>query len=289
VAGERTFHPNPNSFVNQEHLSFFKFVGRMIGKAIYDGRVLDCHFSRAVYKRILGRPVGLKDMESLDLEFYKSLLWILEHDINGAIFETFSIEDEEFGEKKTIDLVPDGRNKAVTDENKHDFVRLVVEYRLITSVKDQMDNFLTGFHDIIPPSLISIFDEQELELLISGLPNIDVDDWRNNTEYHSYQSSSPQIMWFWRAVRSFDSEEKAKLVQFVTGTSQVPLGGFKDLMGMNGRQKFNIHRYHDGQDRLPASHTCFNQLDLPEYEKYEQLRAALLTAITEGSEGFGMA
>ena len=111
----------------------------------------------------------------------------------------------------------------------------------------------------MPAELISIFDEQELELLISGLPDIDVDDWKNNTEYHNYSASSAQIQWFWRAVRSFDKEERAKLLQFVTGTSKVPLNGFKELEGMNGFNRFNIHRDYGNKDRLPSSHTCFNR------------------------------
>lgn len=136
----------------------------------------------------------------------------------------------------------------------------------------------------MPAELVSIFNEQELELLISGLPEIDVDDWRNNTEYHNYSASSPQIQWFWRAVRSFDKEERAKLLQFVTGTSKVPLNGFKELEGMNGFSKFNIHRDYGNKDRLPSSHTCFNQIDLPEYDNYETLRQNMLTAITQGAE-----
>ena len=120
-------------------------------------------------------------------------------------------------------------------------------------------NIQLGFHDIIPPELISIFNEQELELLISGLPEIDVDDWKNSTEYHNYSASSSQIQWFWRAVRSFDKEERAKLLQFVTGTSKVPLNGFKELEGMNGFSRFNIHRDYGNKDRLPSSHTCFNR------------------------------
>ncbi|KAL7269455.1 E3 ubiquitin-protein ligase tom1 [Rhizina undulata] len=290
VASDRTtFHPNRMSGINPEHLSFFKFIGRIIGKALYEGRVLDCHFSRAVYKRILGKSVSLKDMETLDLDYYKSLVWMLENDITDIITETFSIEADDFGDKKTIDLIPNGRNEPVTEENKHDYVRLLVEYRLLTSVQEQMEHFLIGFHDIVPAELISIFNEQELELLISGLPEIDVDDWRNNTEYYNYSASSPQIQWFWRAVRSFDKEERAKLLQFVTGTSKVPLNGFKELEGMNGFSKFNIHRDYGSKDRLPSSHTCFNQLDLPEYDSYEALRKLLLTAITQGAEYFGFA
>ena len=290
VASDRTtFHPNPLSEINDEHLMFFKFIGRIIGKALYEGRVLDCHFSRAVYRRILGKSVSLKDMESLDLDYYKSLVWILENDITDITFETFSVDIDRFGVVETVDLIPDGQNIPVTEENKHEYVRLVVEHRLIKSIEKQLTEFLKGFHEIIPSELISIFNEQELELLISGLPEIDVDDWKNNTEYQNYQPTSPQIQWFWRAVRSFDKEEKAKLLQFVTGTSKVPLNGFKELEGMNGFARFNIHRDYSNKEKLPSSHTCFNQLDLPEYESYEHLRQQLYTAITAGSEYFGFA
>ncbi|QIW98070.1 hypothetical protein AMS68_003588 [Peltaster fructicola] len=290
VASDRTtFHPNRLSDINEEHLPFFKFIGRVIGKALYEGRVLDCHFSRAVYRRILGKSVSLKDMESLDLEYYKSLVWILENDITDIAFETFSVEVDRFGEIEIVDLIENGRNIAVTEDNKQEYVRLVVEHRLIKSVEEQLNSFLKGFHDIIPAELISIFNEQELELLISGLPEIDVDDWKNNTEYHNYQATSAQIQWFWRAVKSFDPEERAKLLQFVTGTSKVPLNGFKELEGMNGFARFNIHRDYSSKEKLPTSHTCFNQLDLPEYESYEHLRQQLYTAITAGSEYFGFA
>jgi E3 ubiquitin-protein ligase HUWE1 len=268
---------------------FFKFIGRIIGKALYEGRVLDCYFSRAVYKRILGKPVSVKDMESFDPDYYKSLVWMLENDITDIITETFSVEDDEFGVTRIQDLCEDGRNVPVTEDNKQDYVRLVVEHKLLSSVKEQMEHFLKGFHDVIPAELISIFNEQELELLISGLPDIDVDDWKSNTEYHNYTPSSQQIQWFWRAVRSFDKEECAKLLQFVTGTSKVPLNGFKELEGMNGVNRFNIHRDYGNKDRLPSSHTCFNQLDLPEYDSYDALRRQVLKAITAGSEYFGFA
>ncbi|CAO1604362.1 E3 ubiquitin-protein ligase tom1 [Xanthoria calcicola] len=290
VASDKTtFHPNRLSHINEEHLDFFKFIGRIIGKALYEGRALDCHFSRAVYKRILGKSVSIKDMETLDLDYYKSLLWMLENDITDVITETFSMETDAFGVTEIIDLVENGRNIPVTEENKHEYAQRVVEYRLTGSVQTQLEKFLGGFHDVVPPELIAIFNEQELELLISGLPDIDIDDWKNNTEYHNYSASSSQIQWFWRAVRSFDKEERAKLLQFVTGTSKVPLNGFRELEGMNGFSRFNIHRAYGNKDRLPSSHTCFNQLDLPEYDSYEQLRQQVYTAMTAGSEYFGFA
>lgn len=145
VSSDRTtFHPNKLSGINDEHLMFFKFIGRIIGKALYEGRLLDCYFSRAVYKRILGKPVSVKDMESFDPEYYKSLVWILENDITDVIIETFSVEDDEFGVTKVVDLIENGRNIPVTEENKHEYVRLIVEHKLLTSVKEQMENFLKG-------------------------------------------------------------------------------------------------------------------------------------------------
>jgi E3 ubiquitin-protein ligase HUWE1 len=160
---------------------------------------------------------------------------------------------------QTVDLIENGRNIPVTEDNKHEYIRLITEYRLTGAVEEQLKEFLRGFHDIVPADLVSIFSEQELELLISGLPDINVDDWKNNTEYHNYTAASPQIQWFWRAVRTFEKEEQAKLLQFVTGTSKVPLNGFKELEGMNGFSKFNIHRDYGSKDRLPSSHTCFNR------------------------------
>lgn len=284
-----TFHPNRTSGINPEHLSFFKFIGMIIGKAIRDQCFLDCHFSREVYKNILGRPVSLKDMESLDPDYYKSLVWILENDITDIIEETFSVETDDYGEHKVINLIEGGKDIIVTEANKQDYVKKVVEYKLQTSVKEQMDNFLVGFYALISKDLITIFDEQELELLISGLPDIDVDDWKNNTTYVNYTATCKEVSYFWRAVRSFDAEERAKLLQFVTGTSKVPLNGFKELSGVNGVCKFSIHRDFGSSERLPSSHTCFNQLNLPPYESYETLRGSLLLAINEGHEGFGLA
>ncbi|KAL6950023.1 hypothetical protein ACO0QE_000692 [Hanseniaspora vineae] len=284
-----TFHPNRTSWVNPEHLSFFKFIGMIIGKSIRDRCFVDCYFSRAVYKQLLGIPVSLKDMESIDPDYYKSLVWILENDITDIIDLTFSVDTDDYGEHKIIDLIENGRDIAVTQENKSDYVTKIVEYKLSKSVSEQMSNLLQGFYSIIPKKLITIFNAKELELLVSGLPDIDVLDWKNNTQYVNYTASSREIGYFWRAVRSFSKEEKAKLLQFVTGTSKVPLNGFKELAGVNGVSKFSIHKDYGATDRLPQSHTCFNQLDLPAYESYEMLRKALLLAISEGHEGFGLA
>jgi len=275
------------SQTNPNHLDYFKFVGRVIAKAIYDNKLLECYFTRSFYKHILAKPVKYTDMESEDYTFYKSLAFLVDHKLEDLGYELmFSTEIREFGVTETRDLIPNGRNIAVSEENKIEYVRRVCQMKMTGAVRKQLSSFLEGFYNIIPRRLISIFSEQELELLLSGLPTIDVDDLKANTEYHKYSTTSLQIMWFWRALRSFDTTDKAKFMQFVTGSSKVPLQGFEALEGMNGPQKFQIHRDDRSTDRLPSAHTCFNQLDLPAYETYDKLRNYMLKAVQECSQGF---
>lgn len=289
--GDRvTYMINPASHCNSNHLSYFKFVGRVIAKAVYDNKLLECYFTRSFYKHILGKPVKYTDMESEDYSFYQGLVFLLEHGVRALGYElTFSVEVQEFGVTEVRDLKPGGRHLPVTEETTQEYVRLVCQEKMTGAIRRQLNAFLEGFYEIIPKRLIGIFNEQELELLISGLPSIDVDDLRAHTEYHKYQATSLQIQWFWRALRSMDQADRAKFLQFVTGTSKVPLQGFAALEGMNGVQRFQIHRDDRSTDRLPSAHTCFNQLDLPAYETYDKLRTMLLKAIQECTEGFGFA
>jgi len=278
----------------QNSLQYFTFVGRVIGKAVYDGQLMDVRFTRSFYKHMLGISVSLADMEAFDPQYHKSLKLILENDLdNLGLDMNFTVERERVdpyaGYAKTIEVVPlkeGGENIAVTEQNKAEYVKLVCDFKLAQGIRTQIDAFLKGFHDIIP-KYIDIFNEQELELLISGLPEIDVQDLKCNTEYQGYSASSPVIANFWRCVDAMSQEELAKLIQFTTGTAKVPLEGFAALEGMSGPQKFQIHKAYGAPERLPTAHTCFNQLDLPEYETYEELCAKLNTAVGEAHVGFG--
>ncbi|KAL8096331.1 hypothetical protein AgCh_037334 [Apium graveolens] len=294
VGNESTFQPNPNSVYQTEHLSYFKFVGRVVAKALFDGQLLDVHFTRSFYKHILGVKVTYHDIEAIDPDYFKNLKWMLENDISDILDLTFSIDaDEEkliLYERAQVtdyELCENGRNIRVTEENKHEYVDLVAEHRLTTAIRPQINAFLEGFNELIKRDLISIFNDKELELLISGLPDIDLDDMRMNTEYSGYSAASPVIQWFWEVVQAFSKEDKARLLQFVTGTSKVPLEGFSALQGISGSQKFQIHKAYGSADHLPSAHTCFNQLDLPEYPSKQHLEERLLLAIHEANEGFG--
>ncbi|PWA88758.1 HECT domain-containing protein [Artemisia annua] len=289
-----TFQPNPNSVYQTEHLSYFKFVGRVVAKALFDGQLLDVYFTRSFYKHILGVKVTYHDIEAVDPDYYKNLKWLLENDVSDILDLTFSMDaDEEkqiLYEKSEVtdhELKPGGRNIRVTEETKHEYVDLVAEHILTNAIRPQINSFLEGFNELIPRDLISIFNDKELELLISGLPEIDLDDLKANTEYTGYTVGTNVVIWFWEVVKAFNKEDRARLLQFVTGTSKVPLEGFKALQGISGPQRFQIHKAYGAPERLPSAHTCFNQLDLPEYTSKEQLQERLLLAIHEASEGFG--
>nr|XP_019010464.1 uncharacterized protein I206_04933 [Kwoniella pini CBS 10737]OCF49245.1 hypothetical protein I206_04933 [Kwoniella pini CBS 10737] len=288
AADQQTYQPNKASSVNGDHLAYFKFVGRVIGKAVYDGRLLDAYFNRAFYKQILGRTVDMRDLESIDPEYHKSLQWMLENDITGVIDVSFTIEDDQFGEKKIVELKPGGASVPVTQDNKEEYVRLVVSYRLDNSIKDQIKAFLEGFYDIIPRQIIQIFEPDQLELLISGITTVDVDELKNATQLSGWKTSDPEISWFWRALRSFSQEERSRFLMFVTSSSRVPLGGFTQLQGSSGTQPFQIQKLYAKEGSLPQASTCFNLLLLPTYASYEQLRDRLQFAIVE-TGGFGKA
>lgn len=280
-----TLQINPNSNINPEHLNYFKFVGRVVGLAVFHRRFLDAFFVGAMYKMMLRKKIVLQDLESVDSEMYKSLCWMLENDITDILYETFSVEEDRFGETVTIDLKPNGREVEVTNENKNEFVELKTEWIISKPVENQFRSFMEGFNELIPQELVQVFDERELELLIGGLAEIDVEDWKKHTDYRGYQESDEVIQWFWKAVTEWESEQRARLLQFTTGTSRIPVNGFKDLQGSDGPRRFTIEKAGE-IDQLPKSHTCFNRVDLPPYKDYESLKKKLTIAV-ENTVGFG--
>ncbi|KAI5809635.1 hypothetical protein DFH27DRAFT_606062 [Peziza echinospora] len=280
-----TLQINPHSGINPEHLNFFKFIGRVVGLAIFHRRFLDAFFIGAFYKMILKKKVSLADMEGVDADFHRNLTWTLENDITDILELTFSTDDNRFGETVTVDLKPGGRDIEVNNDNKREYVELITEWRIQKRVEEQFNAFLSGFEDLIPSELINVFDERELELLIGGIADIDVEDWKKHTDYRGYTETDEVIVNFWKCVRGWDSEQKSRLLQFTTGTSRIPVNGFKDLQGSDGPRRFTIEKAGE-INQLPKSHTCFNRLDLPPYRSYDVLNNKLSLAVEE-TMGFG--
>nr|XP_020725868.1 NEDD4-like E3 ubiquitin-protein ligase WWP2 isoform X1 [Odocoileus virginianus texanus]XP_020725869.1 NEDD4-like E3 ubiquitin-protein ligase WWP2 isoform X1 [Odocoileus virginianus texanus] len=353
---------NPASSINPDHLTYFRFIGRFIAMALYHGKFIDTGFTLPFYKRMLNKRPTLKDLESIDPEFYNSIVWIKwvpsvalcwerrglwvggrrverpsfwvplswdpvlgsrppvspcvprtlrvsdgagpredaskadtfpvgllcprENNLEECGLELYFIQDMEIlGKVTTHELKEGGESIRVTEENKEEYIMLLTDWRFTRGVEEQTKAFLDGFNEVAPLEWLRYFDEKELELMLCGMQEIDMSDWQKNTIYRHYTKNSKQIQWFWQVVKEMDNEKRIRLLQFVTGTCRLPVGGFTELIGSNGPQKFCIDKV--GKETwLPRSHTCFNRLDLPPYKSYEQLKEKLLYAVEE-TEGFG--
>uniref|UniRef100_A0A673XWI9 NEDD4-like E3 ubiquitin-protein ligase WWP2 n=1 Tax=Salmo trutta TaxID=8032 RepID=A0A673XWI9_SALTR len=274
---------NPASSINPDHLTYFRFIGRFIAMALYHGKFIDTGFTLPFYKRMLNKKPTLKDLESIDPEFYNS---IIDNCLEECGVELYFAQDMEIlGKVSTHQLKDDGENELVTSENKEEYISLLTDWRFMRGVEEQTKAFLDGFNEVVPLEWLRYFDEKELELMLCGMQEIDLSDWQKNTIYRHYTKNSKQIHWFWQVVKEMDNEKRIRLLQFVTGTCRLPVGGFAELIGSNGPQKFCIDKV--GKETwLPRSHTCFNRLDLPPYRSLEQLKEKLMFAIEE-TEGFG--
>jgi hypothetical protein len=281
---------NPNSGIaNEFHLRYFHMAGRIMGKALFDNQITPVHLVQVMYKHIMGWPVTLRDLEHIDDQIYRNLCELLDFDDVSMLYLEFVVTEDHLGVTETVELVPGGAERSVDNNNLPEYLDAQLRYRMMNRVKFQLVELLRGFYDVVPEPLLSVFDFQELELLLHGLPNIDMDDWFRNTEYtgeFAGNASHKVVTWYWDIVRGFEQEQKAKLLQFVTGTAGVPVQGFGCLQGSDGNiRKFTI--FGDKNVKVfPRAHTCFNRIDMPIYKTKAEMQKYLTMAISMESTGF---
>ncbi|CAF0934306.1 unnamed protein product [Adineta steineri] len=280
-------YPNPNiAFIDENFGPHYYFLGRILGKAVYEKFLAELPFATFFLQKILSRSSGKVDIHhlaSLDPEMYKNLLYLKNYDGNVEdLGLDFTIVNSEIGQTQVIELKPNGRNIAVTDENRIEYIHLVANYKLNKQITEQVFKFRQGLGDVINLEWLRMFDANELRILISGAPGeIDVNDWRNHSQYRApYNKEHPVIQAFWRCVHEFPDEQKRKLLKFTTSCSRPPLFGFKELY-----PEFCIQSAGSEIDRLPTSNTCINLLKLPEYNDENMLKEKLLYAI-QAAAGF---
>ncbi|XP_026886010.2 E3 ubiquitin-protein ligase HECW2 [Electrophorus electricus] len=282
-----TVQISPMSAFVDNHHEWFRFSGRILGLALVHQYLLDAFFTRPFYKGLLRIPCDLSDLEYLDEEFHQSLQWMKDNDIEDMLDLTFTVNEEVFGQITERELKPGGANIPVSEKNKKEYIERMVKWRIERGVVQQTESLVRGFYEVVDARLVSVFDARELELVIAGTAEIDLVDWRNNTEYRGgYHDNHIVIRWFWAAVERFNNEQRLRLLQFVTGTSSIPYEGFASLRGSNGPRRFCVEKW--GKiTSLPRAHTCFNRLDLPPYPSFSMLYEKMLTAVEETST-FGL-
>uniref|UniRef100_A0A665VEZ2 HECT-type E3 ubiquitin transferase n=1 Tax=Echeneis naucrates TaxID=173247 RepID=A0A665VEZ2_ECHNA len=282
-----TVQISPMSAFVDNHHEWFRFSGRILGLALIHQYLLDAFFTRPFYKGLLRIPCDLSDLEYLDEEFHQSLQWMKDNNIEDMLDLTFTVNEEVFGQITERELKSGGANIPVSEKNKKEYIEQMVKWRIERGVVQQTESLVRGFYEVVDARLVSVFDARELELVIAGTAEIDLSDWRNNTEYRGgYHDNHVVIRWFWIAVERFNNEQRLRLLQFVTGTSSIPYEGFASLRGSNGPRRFCVEKW-GKVTSLPRAHTCFNRLDLPPYPSFSMLYEKMLTAVEETST-FGL-
>lgn len=194
---QQELYPNPHAYARESaNLAWYGFLGRCLGKALYEGILIELRFAGAFLSKWLGRQVFLDDLASLDPELYQGLLFLKNYNgnVESDLSLNFTVTNEDFGVSKTLDLIPNGRNIAVTNENRMQYITLVAHYRLNVQTEKQCAAFFGGLSDIIEPGWIRMFNQQELRVLVGGTDQeMDVDDLASNCVYGGWDESHPTV------------------------------------------------------------------------------------------------
>uniref|UniRef100_K3X480 HECT-type E3 ubiquitin transferase n=1 Tax=Globisporangium ultimum (strain ATCC 200006 / CBS 805.95 / DAOM BR144) TaxID=431595 RepID=K3X480_GLOUD len=287
---EQVFYLNANSAqdIGKDHLLYFYATGRLIGRTLLEGQVLGFHLALPLLKIILGLPILFADLEYFDPEVYRSLVWITNNKGVSELSLDFSIAEKRGNKIVVIDLIENGREINVTDENVDLYLERRFRYSLFENVSSQLYALLKGIYEIIPQDLLALFDPEELDYVLCGSDEIDVDDW----EHHSKHTMTRQTYntvgkWFWELVHEMPNEYRRRLLRFATGSSRVPLGGFRALTSIDGRLcPFLIHGVKLEQNEYIVSHACFNRLDIPLYDTRDKLETVLYAILDADLNGF---
>ncbi len=284
-------YPNPHSQTlhGPEHLKLFVFLGRVLGKAIYEGISIQPQLATFFLGYCRGKYdyLGLfHDLGGLDPELYNSLLFLKNYDKDAVedLSLTFTVVEDNLGVMKEVELLPGGSTKAVTGKNRLEYVNRVAKYMLIDRLTLQSKSFVNGLWEVLCPRWLQFFSEPELQVLISGSTlSLDLEDLQRHTKYGGgFTPYSATVKKFWKVLGSMTSREHAMLLKFVTGCERPPPLGFESV-----RPPFTLQciAINSDESRLPSASTCFNVLKLPTYKSENVMKAKLLLAIsTSGFE-----
>lgn len=282
-------------------LSQYEFLGRIIGKCLYEGILIDMVFAGffllkwAAAASDAGYRANINDLREFDEELYNGMMRLKNY--SGDVSELgldYTIEDQvslpnEPTKIITRNLIDSGASTAVTNENKLLYINYVARHRLDAQPGRVTKAFLTGLGTIIEPAWLSMFNQSELQRLVGGdSSEIDVEDLRRNTAYSGVYEigddgrEHPTIEMFWAVMHDLEDAQRRDVLKYVTSTPRAPLLGFSQL-----RPAFSIRDSGNDASRLPSASTCVNLLKLPIYKDAGVLREKLLYAVSSGA-GFDL-
>jgi hypothetical protein len=286
----------------------FELMGLLVSLAVFNGLTLPVTFPRALYRKLLGWPVkDLSHIEdgwpSLSSGLQSLLDW---NEENGSVEDIFSRTYEfsvsthgshvtrhmisgesswpQMGEGNHATDEPEEEAPLVTAENRRAYVKDYVRYLTDVSIRPQFAAFERGFRACLVPKSLTLLNPSLLQSLVEGEQEIDIAELRRYTRYVGWDASHRTVKDFWSIVKRYDDNMKRRLLEFVTASDRLPVGGMQNLQFVvqkNGEE--------EGEGgHLPTAYTCYGTLLLPEYRDKEVLKKWLTMAL-ENAQGFGFA
>jgi hypothetical protein len=286
-----------------EPLWKFELIGLIMSLAVYNGLTLPITFPKALYRKILGvSNTELHHIEDGWPDLASGLTTLLEWDEkNGSVSNVFSRTYEFtidlFGKQVSRDMAagtnwpqfhePSSSNpvdaRLVDSDNRNEYVSDYILWLTDISVRPQFEAFWKGFLTCLDRRSLSLFDPDTLQAVVEGVQEIDIFELRRYTRYVGWDANHRTIRDFWSIAKKFNTDEKKKLLEFVTASDRVPVGGMQNLTFVIQRNGVG-----DIDGHLPTSYTCYGTLLLPEYSSKDILREKILMAL-ENAKGFGFA
>ncbi|XP_038123935.1 E3 ubiquitin-protein ligase TRIP12 isoform X3 [Cyprinodon tularosa] len=293
----------------------FRFLGKLMAKAIMDFRLLDLPLGLPFYKWMLRHETSISshDLMNIDPGVAKSIQHLediirqkkrLEQDrsqtrealqqaleslnMNGCSVEDLGLDFTLPG-FPNIELKKGGKDVPVTIYNLEEYLRLVVYWTLNEGVSRQFESFREGFESVFPLHHLQYFYPEELDQLLCGSKS---ETWDVKTLMeccrpdHGYTHDSRAIRFLFEVLSSFDAEQQRLFLQFVTGSPRLPVGGFRSLNPPLTIVRKTFESTENPDDFLPSVMTCVNYLKLPDYSSIEIMREKLLIAAREGQQSF---
>ncbi|CAI5437491.1 unnamed protein product [Caenorhabditis angaria] len=261
----------------------FRQLGRLVGLAIYNQILVPFPFPLALYKLLLEQSPSLEDLIELSPIEGNGLQSLLDYegdDIEDVFCLNFTISFNCLGESKSVELCKGGEGKNVNKENRQAYVDLYVKHRLSLGLNGEIAQqarlFCAGFRDSLNSRILSFFQPRELMELVVGNENYDWSQFRECVEYKDdYNEHHPAIIAFWKAFYQLTDEQKKKFLQFLSGSTRLPVAGMSALQ---------VTIQPSADTSLPVAHTCFNLLDLPNISDADELLRRLLISIEHTEE-----
>ncbi|XP_015216682.1 E3 ubiquitin-protein ligase TRIP12 isoform X3 [Lepisosteus oculatus] len=293
----------------------FRFLGKLMAKAIMDFRLLDLPLGLPFYKWMLRHESSITshDLVNIDPGVAKSI-----HHLEDIIRQKKKLEQDRSHTRETlqqalesltmngcsvedlgldftlpgfpnVELKKGGKDIPVNIHNLEEYLRLVVYWTLNEGVSRQFESFREGFESVFPLHHLQYFYPEELDQLLCGSKS---ETWDVKTLMeccrpdHGYTHDSRAVKFLFEVLSSFDAEQQRLFLQFVTGSPRLPVGGFRSLNPPLTIVRKTFESTENPDDFLPSVMTCVNYLKLPDYSSIEIMREKLLIAAREGQQSF---